>query len=259
MLREFPMSDYLTRTMDENARKTRRMAMCSAAVLLAGIAAVLITPTFGLFAVVFSIAGAVGLAIRASAAKARNKILAIGIEGETETRNALRACLARETTADGFVVFYNVPIGHGDIDQVIVGPTGIFCVEIKHHRGFITWTGKECIQEKVGVGGTRYRGSLKRPEAQLFGSVRALKAYLGSRNVNVWLAPLLIFSNKDAVIDVKGGTRNGLKVATLEDLPEILLKSGPVLKKEIRDKIEAAILELSPAQMTVQEAFPRAA
>ena len=78
MLREFQMSDYLQRTVDENNKRAHKMSVCALGVLLAGIiAGVFISPALSLIAT-----GALWPAVKASNARMRNGILRLGIEGE---------------------------------------------------------------------------------------------------------------------------------------------------------------------------------
>ena len=87
-----------------------------------------------------------------------------------------------------------------DIDCILVGPSGLFVFEVKHHHGLILyrnriwsglkWADRELLclyiyrngvwaRIKVGRRGTLYRGQLGDPSGQLYRNIRRLKELLG--------------------------------------------------------------------------------
>src|SRR5687767_15947784 len=53
-----------------------------------------------------------------------------GASGESQVRNALK-----ELESIGYVIVGDVDIGKGNIDHVVVGPTGVFAIETKNRGG----------------------------------------------------------------------------------------------------------------------------
>jgi len=94
-----------------------------------------------------------------------------GAGGEREVATILK------TLPDDFVVFQNVLIGrHLDIDLVVLGPTGVYAIEVKSHRKYKTSEfGKDFI-------------------AQTFNEAMGLKACLKRSGIDQYVNAVLVFS-----------------------------------------------------------------
>ena len=106
-----------------------------------------------------------------------------GIRGE----QVLRAHLLSSGLGDEYTAYYNLPLnGNGrssDIDCVLVGPSGLFVFEAKHHHGLILHRNGVWARIKVGRRGTLYRGQLGDPSGQLYRNIRRLKELLREAQV----------------------------------------------------------------------------
>lgn len=159
-----------------------------------------------------------------------------GIRGETRVKTILRGQLGPD-----YAVFYNIPTGNGDIDCVVVGPTGVFALEIKEHRGQIFYTkASGWSQIKVGRGGTPYRGGLRNPSSQLLAGIRWLKGALREAGVDVWVDGIIVFTNPAVTLHVASDLR-GVSAVKVENLAERLLMGKP-LTLAIRGQIEERLL-----------------
>ncbi len=94
-----------------------------------------------------------------------------GEDGEDEI------CKILQTLSDDFVVFRNVPIRkHLDIDFILLGPIGIYAIEVKSHRWFYN----------NGLGNDFI--------GQTMTEAMDLKKYLIKSGVNVFVNAVLVFS-----------------------------------------------------------------
>ena len=127
-----------------------------------------------------------------------------GMQGEDILRSHLKAL----SLDDQYTAFYNLPIYHenghiSDIDCVLVGPSGLYAFEIKHHNGFIYRRNGAWLQVKVGRRGTPYRGSLTDPSVQLSKNIVKLKKYLEAETKSsMWIHGAIIFTNPNVVLNV---------------------------------------------------------
>jgi hypothetical protein len=113
-----------------------------------------------------------------------------GLIGEENVRKIL------QTLPDLYTVFENVVIPplKSNIDFVIIGPTGIFSVEVKSHKGHITNDGQQLL-----LNGAPFKeGDILH---QSWGESVRLSDYLLSKNISTpEIQPLLVFSNKYATM-----------------------------------------------------------
>ena len=93
--------------------------------------------TFAFFGVVWLPFSAIGLVLVVSATwfGDRGRVLDVtswltGMSGESQVRRALR-----ELEPLGYVVLDDVDKGHGNVDHVVIGPTGAFAIETKNVGG----------------------------------------------------------------------------------------------------------------------------
>jgi len=159
-------------------------------------------------------------------------ILQKGLEGEIALQQTLRLL------PDDFVALYNLPINNaGDIDCVLIGPKGVFAIEVKNHKGTIIYSEEGWTQIKVGRRGGEYQGSLKDPRKQLLTNVNKLKSFLAEQNINkVWIQPILIFTNREAEIVIKKDP-SPIIICRVEDVLNIINSSNKYVSPKLVDRI----------------------
>ncbi len=122
---------------------------------------------------------------------------------------------------------------YGNIDHIVVGPTGIFVVETKNHKGKIEFNGEEWIQHSG-----RFKNKIKDPGKQVIFSTFDLKKFLIEANLinpNFWIYPLIVFSNPETKFHI-----NNLKIAEVfnpADAVKFILNQGKVLDEKEVEKI----------------------
>jgi len=158
-------------------------------------------------------------------------ILRTGLQGEIALQQTLRSL------PDDFTALYNLPINNsGDIDCVLVGPKGVFAIETKNHKGTIIYSEDSWEQIKVGQGGSEYRGNLTNPGKQLLTNMHKLKSFLVKHNINVWIQPVLVFTNHETDIVLKKDP-SPIIICKVEDIFNVINNSDKNLPPKLVDII----------------------
>lgn len=111
-----------------------------------------------------------------------------------------------EDMPNDFVILSNLNIeNRGDIDKIVVGPTGIWVVEVKSHAGYIVYDGNELTRD----GEQLEKNFLSQVWAETFAVENILKQNLKRK---FKIQPVLVFSDPDAVIRFGSKKINGVYV-----------------------------------------------
>lgn len=132
---------------------------------------------------------------------------------------------------DTYVVFNQVRVPysrrHRELDLVVVGPNGIFVIEVKHYRGEVTgaesdrtWRQGQLVHDGDNICGR----SLRNPVLQVQHAVRALRRYLGSHGITTWVEGMVVMTHPDCRLLV---TTTGTPVLTLPQLAAHVLTYRP--------------------------------
>ncbi len=111
---------------------------------------------------------------------------------------------------DSYTVIMNAVITYdgkqSEIDNIVVGPTGVFIIESKNHNGTITadYGAHDWLQVKVGRGGTPYRKTFYSPVKQVGTHVYRLAHYLRENRINTRIEAAVFFSNPKAKLHIVG-------------------------------------------------------
>ncbi len=230
-VKEVFFSDYLRK----RARKS--VVVC---VAWAGIALTLLLAGIATGIAVILASGAVAVVVSLFVAARRGPIYTAyrcGIRGE----QVLRIHLLSSGLGDDHTAYYNLPLnGNGkasDIDCILVGPSGLFVFETKHHHGLILYRNGTWARIKAGRRGTLYWGQLGNPSGQLYCNIRRLKELLGKTD-GLWFNGAVVFTNPRVILDVEG--LRWVKAVAVNDLKQILSKRT-VLSAEQIDRINARL------------------
>lgn len=109
----------------------------------------------------------------------------------------------------GYVVMNQIEVpnersrtGFTEIDAVVIGPAGVFTIEMKNNAGEV-FGSDECARSwtvrKVGRKGTPYESTMRNPIRQALGQTMTLKAYLAECGIKVWVQPVAVKANPDSV------------------------------------------------------------
>ncbi len=131
-------------------------------------------------------------------------ILVSGIHGERIAAKVLAAL------PDSYTVFQNVIVTYGDkeseIDNIVVGKSGVFIIEVKNHNSHIVGDINETYwtQHKVGRGGTPYTNQMYNPVRQVGTHIYCLANYLRQNGVNIYIEGMVYFVNQTCLLDLTG-------------------------------------------------------
>ncbi len=163
-----------------------------------------------------------------------------GHEGEEMLRQRLHSFLS-----DDYIAYFGYPLNNGqDIDCILLGPSGLYVIETKHHNGSIQYTDGGWRQVKTGRGGTAYHGNLKNPGGQVFFALREVKSYLESKGIKIFIHGVVTFTNPSAVLSIEKDPKP-LKVCKIYELEDIL--KGDKEKNIPKNKLEIIEKELNSA------------
>lgn len=99
--------------------------------------------------------------------------------------------ILNEMYRDGYRVINNLELNdRGDVDHVVVGPTGAWAIESKFRDGDIGFS-----EDALTRNGKPFQ---KDPLKQTYAEAMAVREYLASRGFNVPVRPLLVFSRLEA-------------------------------------------------------------
>lgn len=133
-----------------------------------------------------------------------------------------------------------------DVDHMIVGPNGIFALEVKHHRGRIFWRDGAWYQAKVSRRGhLQPEASFRDPTQQLKRNVDYLRTCINytdrnlSRRTGLWIEGVVVFTHPAVTLDLPEGVVDTLPFPVLRarDLPAHIsghVPRRPYSKTEVR-------------------------
>lgn len=130
------------------------------------------------------------------------EILEAGIDGENATAKILNQL------PDNYMCFMNVLVtysGKSEIDTVVVGPSGVFVIEIKNIKGKILADvkNKKWLQKKITGGGKLYQKFFYNPIMQVRTHAYRLNGFLKENGIKTYINPIVYFANEDASVNIE--------------------------------------------------------
>ncbi len=131
-------------------------------------------------------------------------ILAAGIDGEQNSAKLI------STLPDSYCGFQNLNITFNgktsEIDLTVVGPTGIFIIEVKNLNGTVLgdYQNNKWTQHKIGRGGTPYSKQFYSPVKQVGTHIYRLANFLRQNGIYHYVNGCVYFANDDSDLKIKG-------------------------------------------------------
>ena len=148
---------------------------------------------------------------------------------------------------EDYFVFNDVkfPGSYGNLDHVVIGPTGIYVIETKNYKGFFLVKGNELFYKN----GNRVKKAKGQPGRQVMANSMSLKKFLEDNGVNmdgVWISSIVTLIDNNFKIEQKPKYYNVLFPSTI---PQFILNSNRKIDmnilKEAALLIEPYCIELS--------------
>jgi hypothetical protein len=159
---------------------------------------------------------------------------------ERAAENAINTVLKEGLDEPKYSIFRNVYLGYGDLDHVVVGPTGIFVIETKSNRGTVEvengrlkvrgldeskkdyerQAGQESYQLKVMLSERLQESRVYVEPILAFPAAAKVPDGLELRRVNATV-PVRVVHRKD-LISVIAGHRTGMSITTLEACKKVV-------------------------------------
>ena len=207
--------------------------------IVAGLGTLLVSIMFTAILVnfLFLIIGFVIFLILAASNKEEGS-LTTGIKGE----NILEKTLS-ESLSDEYTAFFNIPIeSGGDIDCLVIGPTGIYLFEAKNHKGYILCIDDSWSQVKVGKNGKVYDGEyIKDPSSQLRKGIFEVKRVLSRHGINMWIEGVIVFTNPEVSLFCE--EPKGIRIIRADEIGSIFKGKKAFLNEKTRGLITEIISE----------------
>jgi hypothetical protein len=231
-MKEVVLSNFIEQNLEQLSHKKRQTSIWSFVVFL--ISTLLFFSPL-LFLGFLGYIVCIVLFVTTTASSEKEVTFKCGAEGEAILRKILRRTLSDEYTA-----YYGYKTNNnGDIDCIIVGPKGVFVIEVKHYKGIISYSEKTGWSHlKVGRRGTVYKGFLKDPGKQVMRNYWEIREKL--RGINVPTYAVVVFTHPEAQLTVKGFTF-GCDVLKVEQLPEFLESMKDTAREEDLSKVRALL------------------
>ena len=159
----------------------------------------------------------------------------IGAQGEEKVAEYL------ELLNDSYCIIHDVvlPGTTGNIDHIVLGPNGIFVIETKNHKGFITCNRDWWKQRKIGRGGTPYLGKIGSPSKQVKKSAVLLSEFIQNRfKTNLYINGIVVFANEEAKLKIIDPT---VAVLRPQELCNFIQYYRSTLKGIKLEELEAAL------------------
>ncbi len=134
-----------------------------------------------------------------------------GLKGELKVKEALKGL------KDCYVVFNNIklPNGNGNIDHVVVGPTGVFAIETKNIKGNFVCEGEEWF--KVKNGKVRRIKSFSRQAKR---NALALRGFLRRYGCDQFVYGIVVLTNECCKVDLINPSVPVIEVGRLKEFIE---------------------------------------
>ena len=189
----------------------------------------------GLLLAMMTVASGAGLAYFQRRYRA-NRVFRSQLRAGLQGQNRIPEILAH--LGDDYYLLNNLqlPGRADDVDHMVIGPNGIFALEVKNHRGRIFWREGQWYQEKISRRGRlQPEGSIRDPSQQLKRNVDYLRSCINrtnpglSRRTRLWIEGAAVFTHSSVHVDLPQPVRRTLPFPVLHarELPAYILEHVP--------------------------------
>jgi hypothetical protein len=159
-----------------------------------------------------------------------------GAEGEARTLEII------ERTLDGqWVVFRNVmiPGQRGDIDMVLLGPTGLWALEVKNWNGKYRYHGDDWQH----FTNKHWKPLRQKPSQQARKHAGRLGEFLKADGIQKWVSPVVVWANTESSLDIDNPATAIWRLERLQDELANLWQGKP-LDETVRVRVVEKLTQL---------------
>jgi hypothetical protein len=165
-----------------------------------------------------------------------------GIRGEDQLANEFH------NLPNGYTVFQDVklPNTQRNIDFVVVGPTGIYAIEVKNVNGIISFDGQNLFCNKQLL---ERKNVIQQVRDEYWGLHDYLVKNLGS---DIFVTPLLVFTNQSVFENIKSGKMiSGIHILHLHDIFRFITSQYHQSRFVTDEKIIKIIQKITEKNLTI--------
>ncbi len=146
---------------------------------------------------------------------------------------------------DSFTLLNGVPVpgSRADIDHVLVGPSGIWAIEAKHHVGMVQCVGDAWGYARLGARGVPQQGHIGNPSQQARRAADALERYLRLKGVEQPVQPLVVFTHPRVELSVEQPT---VPIVRAAEVAELFTGQPSRLPPQARQRVVVTLRKLRP-------------
>ncbi|MBE6550568.1 MAG: NERD domain-containing protein [Ruminococcaceae bacterium] len=156
-------------------------------------------------------------------------ILKAGMEGEESALTIFKVL------PDTYHIFTNCELSYGEkhseTDIIVVGPTGVFIVEVKNHKGIIVGNAsdKNLLQFKhssdynnyIIYGNTRVAKEFYNPVKQIGTHIWCLSNILQDRHIRTWVSGCVLFINNEANMQISDRSDSNIPIYGADEIDKM--------------------------------------
>ncbi|MBQ3421619.1 MAG: NERD domain-containing protein, partial [Romboutsia sp.] len=134
----------------------------------------------------------------------KTKILKSGIKGEKKAYSYLKLLEKKGYRIIRNAIIPKQNVGFREIDFILVGPIGIFAIEVKNISGVLKGNINDTFLYRVkqSKGKKIYTNQINNPIHQLNGQIITLDKYIKKHNIDCFTNGIVVFTNKNIELDI---------------------------------------------------------
>jgi hypothetical protein len=157
-------------------------------------------------------------------------------------------CVYKDRMNDAWTLFSGYKNPQGEIDHILLGPTGLYAIEIKNHNATVYCEGTRWRYRKYDNYGNLKReyfevdGRGRSPSQQLNAPATSLEGFLHRRRHKVHIHRIVIYTHERSNIAYRGDDTIDLVTESVHDAIDLMGAGPRLLEQRQAEEIEALII-----------------
>jgi Nuclease-related domain len=173
----------------------------------------------------------------------REEVLSAGAEGEQIAASRFAARLNASWT-----MFRGYRNRGGEIDQLLLGPTGLWAVEVKYHNATVLCDDHQWVYRKYDNYGNLKEEDVitdkggRSPSQQLNAAANVLERFLKSRGHTITIRRVVLFTHSRSYVAYRGDATVDLVTESADEVLDLMASTPGVLQQTQAGELEALIV-----------------